>query len=347
MPTTRQPDFRNLLRVLNRQRPERPTLFEFFLNSPLYQKLAGPAWTADPELVAQYRLLIAAFRAAGYDYATVRGGNLWFPAGERHRGNTISMNEGSVIHDRASFKAYAWPDPDQVDYSSLATIAPDLPPGMKLIVCGPGGVLENVMGLVGYEATCYLTLDDPQLAADIFAAVGERLVRHYEIAGRYDTVGAMISNDDWGFKSQPMLSPEGMRRYVFPWHRRIVQAIHAAGKPAILHSCGNLGEIMDDIIDDLGYDGKHSWEDAIIAVEDAYEQWHRRIAILGGIDVDFIVRSTPNQVAARSRAMVERSATRGSFALGTGNSVPEYIPQANYFAMIGAATGLSYAEYLS
>ncbi len=343
---SRSQDFNNLLRILNRQKPDRPTLFEFFLNSSLYNKLCGLDFTLDPAPLAQMRMLLTAFRAAGYDYATVGGSSLHFASGERHRGSSVSMNEGSVIHDRASFNAYSWPNPDEYDYSVLMTISPHLPAGMKLIVSGPGGVLENVMNLVGYEATCYLTIDNPKLASDIFAAVGTRLVRHYQIAGRYDTVGAMISNDDWGFKSQPMLSPSAMREFVFPWHRKIVQTIHDAGRPAILHSCGNLTEVMDDIIDDLKYDGKHSYEDTILPVEQAYDKYHQRIAILGGIDLDFVCRSTPVQVRQRSLAMLECSARDGSYALGTGNSVPEYVPPANYFAMVGAATGFDYTSFV-
>ena len=74
-------------------------------------------------------------------------------------------------------------------------------------------------------------------------------------------------------------------------------------------------------------------------VEEAYEQYHDRIAILGGIDVDFVCRSTPEEVYARSRAMLERSASRGGYALGTGNSVPEYIPYENFIAMIDCVRG--------
>jgi uroporphyrinogen decarboxylase len=94
---------------------------------------------------------------------------------------------------------------------------------------------------------------------------------------------------------------------------------------------------MDDIIDVMRYDGKHSYEDAIMPVEEAYERWGRRIAIMGGIDVDFLIRAPAEAVQARSRAMLERAATRGGFALGTGNSVPEYVPDDKYFAMTGAA----------
>jgi uroporphyrinogen decarboxylase len=334
----RKPDFNNLLTVLERKSPSRPTLFEFFLNEKLYAKLAGiSAMPPATDQAGLNRALIKAFAEAGYDYATVYGSTLSFPTGEIHHKDTKSANEGAVIFDRASFHKYPWPEPDSLDYTALGQVSGDLPDGMKLIVCGPGGVLENVMELVGYEATCLMVADDPKLIGEIFEAVGSRLVRHYEIAGQYATVGAMISNDDWGFKTQTMLSPADMRKFVFPWHKKISRAIHESGRPAILHSCGQLKEVMDDIVNDMKYDGKHSYEDAIQPVEEAYEEDSRRIAILGGIDLDFVVRSGPEKIRQRSAAMLDRSKKRGAFALGTGNSVPPYVPDDHYFAMTSAA----------
>jgi uroporphyrinogen decarboxylase len=275
--------------------------------------------------------------AAGYDYVVFGGSEFSFPLGQVETLATRSLNQGTVIHDRPGFEAYQWPDPDAFDYSRLDCAAALLPPGMKVIVPGPCGVLENVTALVGYENLCAMLHEDPLLAADIFEAVGSRLLRYYELCAFYPTVGALIGNDDWGFKSQTMLSPTQMRRYVFPWYRRIVQVIHDAGKPAILHSCGCLAAVMEDIIEDMRFDARHSYEDAIEPVEEAYERWGARLAILGGIDVDFIVRSAPEDITRRSRAILERSAARGGYALGTGNSVPEYVPDEHYFAMIRAA----------
>jgi uroporphyrinogen decarboxylase len=334
---TPSPNFAELAAVLSRKQPSRPTLFEFFLNGPLYTALAAKAYVPKADGLDSVRLVMWAFRQAGYDYFTYRPPQFCFPAGEHPRDQTISLNDGIVIADRASFQAYKWLEADACDYSSLDAIRPELPPGMKIVMFGPGGVLENVIRLVGYDNLCFILADDPDLAQDIFDAVGSRLVRHYEIACRYDTVGAAISNDDWGYKTQPMLSPADLRRYVFPWHQRIVEAIHNAGMPAILHSCGNASEIMDDVIDGMGYDGRHSYEDAIQPVEQAYEQYGGRIAVLGGMDVDFVVRSPPAAVYRRSREMLERSVGRGSYALGTGNSVPEYVPAEGYAAMVWAA----------
>lgn len=335
-----EPCFDNILRVLRREVPERPTLFEFFLNGPLYERLAGPEKHAEAAAstdgLGYFRLMIHAYRAAGYDYLTIPGSDFHFASGEVRTAKTRSLNEGAVITDRVSFESYRWPDPDAFDYSRLDILGSELPPGMKFIAWGPGGVLENVIQLVGYERLCYMIADDPELVQDIFDAVGSRFVRYYEICGTFDSVGAMISNDDWGFKTQTMLSVGDMRRYVFPWHKRIVETIHAGGRPAILHSCGNLDAVMDDVIDDMRFDAKHSFEDNILPVEEAYEKWGDRIAILGGIDLDFMCRATPEQVQQRSLAMLERASDRGGYALGTGNSVPEYVPVDNYMAMISS-----------
>ena len=149
-------------------------------------------------------------------------------------------------------------------------------------------------------------------------------------------MGACIVNDDWGFKNQTMFSPDMLRRWVFPWHKKIVSAIHDAGKPAILHSCGQLKDVMDDVITDLQYDAKHSFEDQITPVEDAFDLWSDRIAILGGIDMDFLARSTPDEITQRSKLMLEKSLSLGAYALGSGNSIPDYIPDENYLAMISS-----------
>ena len=105
----------------------------------------------------------------------------------------------------------------------------------------------------------------------------------------------------------------------------------------MLHSCGCYRDIIDDVIDDLHYDARHSYEDAIVPVEQAYEDLHERLAVIGGLDVSFVCRKSPEEVYTRARAMLERTAARGGYALGTGNSVPPYMPHENYFAMIRAA----------
>ena len=328
----RQPDHTQLLKVLNKQAPDRPTLFEFFLNDRLYTALNNGEAPVKGDKYDWARVTMYAYKNAGYDYTTQQGCGFGFPQHHRERLSTCSLNEGSMIYDWASYEKYDWPNPEDFDYSLLKDL--ELPEGMRIVMWGPGGVLENVIGLVGYDNLCTMLFEEPALAKQIFDDVGSRLLRYYEIGAEYDNVCAIISNDDWGFKTQTMLSPADMRRYVFPWHKRIVAAAHTKKKPAILHSCGAAHEIMEDIIEDMGFDGKHSFEDAIMPIEEIYELYKGRIALLGGIDVHFVCTEAPEAIAARSRAMLERASVVGGYALGTGNSVPGYVPDEGYYAMI-------------
>jgi uroporphyrinogen decarboxylase len=333
-----EPDFKQLLKVLKREKPDRPVLFEYFMNGPLFELLTGKPFLKLENNEEKIRVIIDAFTVAGYDYVTIPSryfGALSFENPDHERKSTVSLNEGFVITDWNSFNKYEWPDPKQGDFDLLNRSSARLHPRMKFIAPGPGGVLENVIYLTGFERLCYMVCEDESLVTAIFDEVGRRMLAYYEICSALDPVGALLVNDDWGFKTQTLLDPDSLRKYVFPWHKKIVEAIHREGKPAILHSCGNIADIMDDIIDELHYDGKHSFEDVILPVEDAYRKWGDRIAILGGMDMNFLAQGKPGEIRERAVRMLEMTGSKG-YALGSGNSIPEYIPAENYLAMISA-----------
>lgn len=331
----RTPDFDNLLQVLRHETPARRTLFEFFMNGDVYEEVAGRY--PDNATTEDYlKYMVDAYAGCGYDYVNLSGSEFAFPTKGHTALRTISLNENALISDWDSFERYPWPQAERCDYSGLQKVKAFLPGNMKVMVSGPGGVLENVIELVGYDNLCMLIYDDPALVQAIFDKVGSELVKYYAISAEYDSVGLIMSNDDWGFNTQTMLSPADMRKYVFPWHKKIVECAHRCSKPAVLHSCGYMGDVMEDIIEDMHYDGKHSFEDNICPVEESYRRWGSRIAILGGIDVDFLIRSPEEAIIRRANGLFELSAETSGYALGSGNSIPEYIPMEKYFAMTSA-----------
>ena len=339
------PDFDLLLKVLGREKTDRPVLFEFIIHLELCRKAAGLAKLPEPGSLAHFRMVIEAFRNLGYDYAPVytwKSDLFSFPKGEQDSLASRSQNQGALITDRASFDRYPWPDAGSGNYGLYDQLKVFLPEGMKLLGFSNGGILENATDLVGFETLCMMYMTDPELTGEIFRNIGERLIRFYSMVASMEGVGACIITDDWGFKTQTMFPPEMMEKHVFPYTRKIVEAIHGQGKPAILHSCGNLKSIMEVVIDDLKLDGKHSFEDGIYPVEDAWEWWSDRIAILGGIDMDFLARKTPEEIYERSLRLLEKTSASGGYALGSGNSIPEFIPRENYLAMLRAA-----ADYAS
>jgi uroporphyrinogen decarboxylase len=147
-------------------------------------------------------------------------------------------------------------------------------------------------------------------------------------------IGAVAMGDDMGHFTGTMLSPEMMRKYVFPWQKQVVEVIHSFDLPMILHSCGNLEAVMDDLIDFVGIDAKHSFEDKILPMPEVKKKYGSRIAVLGGIDVGFLTLANEDQVRAYVDRVLEACMPGGGWALGTGNSVANYIPLENYLAML-------------
>lgn len=337
--TRRQPDFENLLKILKRQVPSPPTPFEFTLNNTIYEQVTDHPVPAETDAMGWCRYLIEVFYKLGYDVAVIGGWHLnalVFSMGEKRKQYSKSLNEGAVITDLASFEAYPWPELETAKLAPLETMNSELPDGMKLVCCGLEGVLEMAIDLVGFENLCLLSCLQPELTQEIFDHIGCRILEYYEHVVQFDSVAAIISNDEWGFKTQTMLSPDDLRRWVFPWHKKIVSAAHRVGKPAILHSCGNLEAVYDDIFDDMKFDGKHSFEDIIRPVESAIVQFGDRIAIIGGIDMDDLASRSAEYIFKRTKMLVNLSLENGGVAIGSGNSIPEYVPTENYCAMLEA-----------
>jgi uroporphyrinogen decarboxylase len=94
-------------------------------------------------------------------------------------------------------------------------------------------------------------------------------------------------------------------------------------------------KMMDDLLDDVGIDAKHSFEDKILPVEEAYRRWGDKTAILGGVDMDLLTRGSEEQVRARVGEILDVCGTKGTgYGLGTGNTAANYIPRQNYLAML-------------
>jgi uroporphyrinogen decarboxylase len=54
-------------------------------------------------------------------------------------------------------------------------------------------------------------------------------------------------------------------------------------------------------------------------------------------DINILTRSTPQEVRHEIGKLMDECGARGRYAVGSGNSVPSYIPVANYLAMVEEA----------
>ena len=344
------PDWEGLLRCIRREgTPGRVHHIELFLDGVVREALRdefnlADGLDGDDPFFAQ-KCEIRLQRFLGYDYVRVGVDGIDFPLKKSRTEDTAELRQPQgrefvdehrgLITCREDFEAYPWPDPEAASTRSLEWYSRNLPDDMCII--GSGGFAhfaEYLSWLMGYETLCFALFED----RDLVRAISERLTVIFESSIKrmlqFDRVKIIWGSDDMGFRTGPLISPEDLREFVLPGHRLMAKLSHDAGRPYLLHSCGDLSDIIEDLIEDVGIDAKHSFEDVIEPVTLAKERYGDRIALLGGIDMDFICRADELEIRTRVRETLEKCMPGGGYVLGTGNSVANYIPISNYLTML-------------
>ncbi len=88
----------------------------------------------------------------------------------------------------------------------------------------------------------------------------------------------------WGLRPI-LLDPETIRTHIIPQYKKVIDLAHCDGKNFLMHSCGNIFSVMDDLIA-IGIDAKHSNEDQIAPFDRWIELYGNSIGLFGGVDVN-------------------------------------------------------------
>lgn len=334
------PDYKNIVDCALNKKPARTPLYEHGIAPEIMEKMGQEGILRDLEqgdLSSYFRKYCAFFLDHGYDTVTFEG----CVTEILPHGGALAHPRPGYIDGREKFESYPWDSVADLYFQKFSPVfsalAAQMPQGMKAIGGVGNGVFEIAQDLVGYETLCVLKYDDEQLFADIFERCGSLL---YTIWERFlnqfaDVYCVCRFGDDLGYKSNTLLSPDDIRTFILPQYEKIVKLIHSYRKPFLLHSCGNIFSVMEDIIGKVGIDAKHSNEDQIAPMSEWVEKYGARIGNFGGIDTDHLVRMELKDLETETqRIYALAQAKQGGFAIGSGNSIAWYVDPQRYLKMV-------------
>jgi uroporphyrinogen decarboxylase len=353
-----KPDAAEFIDILmGRRPPVRTPLVEYIVDDvvmqPIVEGLLGRRWVPfGPDRASQTAYLdnfIQFWYRMGYDFVRFEQ-SLAFPESkliiaDAAPGSQKSREWADEHHSALSgwddFENIRWPKVEEFDFFAYDYLNAHLPDGMGLMCSHGGGIFEHITWMMSLEGFCLALINDSSLIKAVADRLGELMMGFYRHILDLDRLVAAFPGDDMGYNVGTLISPNDLRRYFLPWHKRFAKMAHEKRLPYFLHSCGNLEKIMNDLIGDVGIDGKHSFENNIIPVQDFQVRYGSRIAVLGGMDINILGASSPEEVRSQTRFLVEACGSRGRYAVGSGNSIPSYIPPENYLAMVDEAVKLS------
>ncbi len=148
--------------------------------------------------------------------------------------------------------------------------------------------------------------------------------------------GAILIYDDYGYKAGLFMSPRNYNTYVMPWLKRICDTAHKGGLKVILHSCGDVYQILEDIIK-TGVDAMHPIEPTTSNPEyDIFklkEKYRDKLCFIGNVSPQDLSDKDPEFIKQYTKKLIKHVAPGGGFILSSGHSINPAIKLDNFLAM--------------
>ena len=338
------PDFNNIVMAAKNISPHRTPLYEHVISVSIMEQIMNLKFAelhqgTKAERKEFFRYYNQFYKQMGYDTVTFEQCIGPVMPGSGALGN----HKPGVIKSRQDFEKYPWDEIPEMYFKAYAMdfelLGEMMPAGMKAIGGVGNGVFECVQDVVGYTDLCYISHDNPELYRDLFEAVGNMMRCIWDrFIKRFGNIFCVCRfGDDLGFKSNTLIPADDIRKYVIPQYKKVVELVHKNNKPFLLHSCGYIFDVMEDLINEVKIDAKHSNEDQIAMFSVWVDKYGDRIGNFGGVDTDHLCSKSEGEIKEIVLDTMNYCTGRGGFALGSGNSIPDYVPVSGYLAMIEAA----------
>ena len=248
-------------------------------------------------------------------------------------------NWGELVHcpiPEPTLKNYQFPDPALP--GRFAHI-PELRARYadRFFMVSLGGLFERAWSLCGgFERYLfYLATEIPfveeltEKLADYTCALVPQLVGM--------GVDGVRFGDDWGFQHHLMIRAEVWRKLYKPHYRRILDTIHAHGFITAMHSCGNLTQLLPDLIE-IGLEIYHPLQPEAMDVPAVKRDYGRHITLWGGLGTQTTLPlGTPADVRREVRERIDLFLADGGYILAPAGAISPETPVENVVTFIETA----------
>jgi uroporphyrinogen decarboxylase len=250
---------------------------------------------------------------------------------DRSEDKDIGMVEGQVLSE-PTLKGYEFPNP--LDKNIFAGIKEKLDSdadGLRIFSIG-FSLYERAWTLRGMETLMMDFYDNPGFVKDLLRSISDYNIAQVNEALKYDIDGIHFG-DDWGQQHGLIMGPDLWHEFIYPELKRMYGIVKAAGKKVSIHSCGDVDELFDDLID-IGLDCFNPFQPEVMNVESLMKQYRGKLAFHGGLStqhtlpygsVDDVVKETSNLLSLGAD---------GGYIFAPAHAVEGDVPVENMLAFI-------------
>ena len=294
-------------------------------------------YTGDADFERRLGNHLAGYEAAGA-FVQAEG----YPAGYVRDGFGVIWNRSGADKDIGVIVGAVIPDLEALDYTLPPVDEPGIRAGVermlaeaedRFTVAGIGfSLFERAWTLCTMPELLMAMVAAPEAVEELLDRICDYNLKILDILCDYP-VDCIRFGDDWGQQKGRIMGPAHWRRFLKPRLKRMYGRVKAAGKFVMQHSCGDIREVLDDVIE-IGLDCYETFQPEIYGYEAFAASYGDRLSIYGGVSTQQCLPCcTPDEVRRQTAALLRTVGRDGGLIAGPTHAIPGDVPCENVLAM--------------
>jgi uroporphyrinogen decarboxylase len=124
---------------------------------------------------------------------------------------------------------------------------------------------------------------NPEFVHELMSKICDYNIAQVDKALEYE-IDAIYFGDDWGQQHGLIMGYELWKEFIYPYLQRMYQHVRKAGKYVMIHSCGDVDELFDDLVD-IGLNCFNPFQPEVMDVFEILPKYRGRLAFHGGLSI--------------------------------------------------------------
>ena len=191
---------------------------------------------------------------------------------------------------------------------------------------------ERAWTLRGWHHLMMDFYDHPSFVHDLLNAIADYNIAQINKALKFD-IDAVYFGDDWGMQRGLQMGPVIWHEFIYPVLRRMYRVVRRADKYVMIHSCGDVDELFDDLIE-IGVNCFNPFQPEVMNVTSLMQQFRGRLVFHGGLSTQKTLPYGSREDVRKETEYLLRLGGKGGYIFAPAHDVEGDVPLENILAFI-------------
>lgn len=196
-------------------------------------------------------------------------------------------------------------------------------------------LFERAWSLRGFENFLADLAGEEKFVCELFENILDYNMKIIDRALKYPIDGFFVG-DDYGQQRGLLMSPATWRRLIKPCLAKMFEKVKLSGRTVALHSCGDLSDILGDLID-IGLDIYQTVQPEIYGLKEIKNRFGAYLTFWGGISTQkTLPYATPEEIKKITAETIKILGKNGGYIAAPTHQIPADVPVENVIALAEA-----------